>query len=126
MKYERAKARMHVVERVNAISNSSKFPINKHLKFLYKKNQGYVMSLSSYYITNQHNHKIITDFHDLQLFLCSVNQQLTRVLYRATSVQGPSALCSLRRDSDDREAFGYHGPTKLCQRLGLGLAFGFE
>jgi hypothetical protein len=74
MKYERAKARIHVVEKVNAISNSSKFPINKHLKFLYKKNQGYVMPLSSYYITNQHNHKIITDFHDLQLFLYSINQ----------------------------------------------------
>jgi hypothetical protein len=52
-------------------------PINEHLRSIYREIKGLIImsiiSLSNHYITTQHSHMVITDFHDLQLFLYPIN-----------------------------------------------------
>jgi hypothetical protein len=47
----------------------------------------YVMLLSNYYATTQHSHGVITNFHDLQIFLCPASHRLTRVPCRNASLR---------------------------------------
>jgi hypothetical protein len=55
-----------------------------------------VIPLSNHYITTQHSHRVITDFHDLQIILCEANHQLTCVSCQIASIQGASVARKLR------------------------------
>jgi hypothetical protein len=82
-----------------------------------------IMPLSNHYITTQHSHKVITDFHDLQIFTCRANHRLTHVSYWISSIRGPSALRNLRWGSGGGETFVHPGPVKLPSMIqdGPGL-----
>jgi hypothetical protein len=54
-------------------------PINKHPGvYLQEEINGqitlYVIPLPNHYIITQHSHRVIMDFHDLQMFLCQKNR----------------------------------------------------
>jgi hypothetical protein len=81
-----------LTRRVNENNNSSRCPINEHLGGPFMgKIMGlitmYVMLLSNYYATTQHSHGVITNFHDLQIFLCPASHRLTRVPCRNASLR---------------------------------------
>jgi hypothetical protein len=95
-------------------------PINEHLGvYLLEEIKGQItlliMPLPNHYITPQHSHGVITNFHDLHMFLCQTNQRLMCVSCCATSIWEPAPtmvrpLTFLVRRS-------------LRRHLGLRLAF---
>jgi hypothetical protein len=68
--------------------------INEHLVSITVS----VMLQSNHYITIQQSHGVITNFGDLQMFLCLTTHKLTHVPCRIGLVQWPLTTCNLRRD----------------------------
>jgi hypothetical protein len=95
-----------------------------------------VLTPANHYITTQPSHRVITDFYNLQSFLCRSNQRLMCVPCHAASVREPSVTHSLRQRSNDNKAHSLRQcsnddkasafQVRLSPRRRLGLSLTFS
>jgi hypothetical protein len=71
-----------------------------------------VLLSPNYYIATQHSHKVIMNFHNLQVFSYQANHRLTLVPYRYAFVWEPSATRNLQQTSNGGKASGFSGLAK--------------